>query len=185
MRRSPTRKGTKGRLRRREEGSLVQTEEPVFAPRAARRVRTSPRSITFAYVTSTSSSLLLPSLLPPFTSSWWLSCLSCVPPPFPYVVLLCSLTSHGTQPRADNEASPLTEAITQAPLARSGTARRRVRCRTGEIETLCESVLEKLCARLRGRKRAFDESLLLLLLLRELTRVSRRLSRRVDLVDRR
>jgi len=36
--------------------SLVQTEEPVFAPHAARRVCTSPRSITFAYLL-----LLLPS----------------------------------------------------------------------------------------------------------------------------
>lgn len=43
--------------------SLVQTEEPVFAPHAARRVCTSPRSITFAYL------LLLLHLLPPFTSS--------------------------------------------------------------------------------------------------------------------
>jgi len=41
--------------------SLVQTEEPVFAPHVARRVCTSPRSITFAY-------LLLLYLLPPFAS---------------------------------------------------------------------------------------------------------------------
>jgi hypothetical protein len=85
-RRSLARKGTKGRFERREEGSLVQTEEPVFAPRTLRAASAPPRDPSPSRTTS---------LLPPFT----FFCLHLFP------MLLCSLTSHAALNRRQR-ASP-------------------------------------------------------------------------------
>lgn len=113
--------------------SLVQTEEPVFAPHAARRVCTSPRSITFAYL------LLLhlscPLLPPP--------AFLLLPPPFPSVTLLSHLSRHST---ADNE--PLLAGDYSSP---SRDSERRVLLHEGLRH--CERVLEEPCTRLRGRTR--------------------------------
>lgn len=111
LRRLPARKGTKGRFGRREAASLVQTEEPVFAPRAARRVCTSPRSITFAYLLLLLLHLLLllPLLPPPASSP--------LPPPFPSVCYsaLSPLTALNCRQRASPDRRLL------KPLSRSGT----------------------------------------------------------------
>lgn len=108
--------------------SLVQTEEPVFAPHAARRVCTSPRSITFPY-------LLLLHLRPPFASSCLLA--------FASTFFLCySALSPLTALNCRQRASPDRRLL--KPLSR-----RRVLLHGGLRH--CERVLEEPCTRLRGR----------------------------------